>query len=121
MKLTNQNMIQYLESLNKISNKVYGKLGYAVARNMRKIHNELTDFNDMRLKYIQKYGSINEKGEYVLSINTNEYQNFVAELSPLLLIEHNVDIYKIDIDSIIISELTAQEIMELDFMIEEDK
>ena len=62
MKLSNGKMSLYLNSLNKISNKVKGKLAYCVARNMRKLSSELTEFENIKNNYICEHGVEDENG-----------------------------------------------------------
>ena len=120
MKLTNVTMNTYLNSLNKVSNKVNGKLAYYIARNIRKIHNELIEFENIRNDYIRKYGTVNENGDYFISVNSNEYENFLNFISEYASIEHEVDITTVSEKDFFNSNLNANEILELDFMIKED-
>ena len=46
-----------LNFLNNISKKCIGKLGYAVARNIRVLNTELTEFQNVRNELIRKYGT----------------------------------------------------------------
>ena len=120
MKLTNIDMTNYIKSLQNISNKVKGKLGYAVARNIRKISDELIEFENIRLECIRKYGTDNGNGECVIKTNTPEYDTFITEMQEYVLIKHDVDIYTIEPDEIFKSDLTADEIASIDFMINEE-
>lgn len=120
MKLTNIEMTNYVNSLQNISSKVKGKLGYAVARNIRKITNELTEFENIRLEYIRKYGTVNENGECIIKKDTEEYDKFITDMQEYVTISHDVDIYMIDVEEIIKSDLTADEITSIDFMINEE-
>ena len=117
MNLTNIKMMQCLDTLQQIAHKTYGKLGYAIARNIRKISDELIEFEEIRLNYITTHGKQDKDGNYILHKGTKEYDNFIKEISILAEIEHNVDIYKVDAELIFESSLTAQEIIDLDFMI----
>ena len=120
MKLTNIEMNNILSNLGNISDKVTGKLAYAVARNMRKIGNEIVDFENIRNKLINKYGTLDEnENNYVIKVGTEEHKKFMEEISEYTSIEHDVDIYKVDKEEIFKSNLTAKEIINLDFMIEE--
>ena len=121
MKLTNLEMFNYLNALNNISDKVYGKLGYAVARNLRKITNELIEFEDMRLKIFYKYATLNKDNEYELQPNTEPYQKFINEINEIAMISHKVDIYKIEPDLVIESNLSAKELNDLIFMIKDEE
>lgn len=119
MKITNVQMAQYLTSLQSISNKVKGKLGYAVARNIRKISNELTEYNNIRDEYICKYGTKNENGEYVIHQNTEAFNLFLTDMQEFACISHDVDIYTVDAEEFEKSDLTAEEIINVDFIINE--
>lgn len=119
MKITNIDMSIHLNSLNSISSKVTGKLGYAVARNIRKLSNELIEFENIRQEHIRKYGKENEDGDYVIKKDTEEFNKFVADMSEFANIAHDVDIFMIDDEDLIKSSLTADEMMMLDFMIKE--
>ena len=68
MKLSNGKMSLYLNSLNKISNKVKGKLAYCVARNMRKLTSELTEFENIKNNYICEHGVKDENGLYSIDL-----------------------------------------------------
>lgn len=120
MKLTNLEMLNYLEALNQISEKVYGKLGYAVARNLRKIANELVEFEQIRSDTFYKYATLNENDEYELKSNTKPYKDFMDEMHEIASIRHKVDIYKIEPDVVIQSGLNAKELNSLVFMIKDE-
>lgn len=119
MKLTNLEMLNYLNALNQISDKVYGKLGYAVARNIRKLANELVEFEQIRYETFYKYAILNSDNEYELKANTLAYQEFINEIHEIAMIVHKVDIYKIEPDIVIESELSAKEVNNLVFMIKD--
>lgn len=120
MKLTNIKMSNYLNSLQQISNKVKGKLGYAVARNIRKISDELIEFENIRLEHIRKYGTDNGNGECVIKKGSEEFNMFLTDMQEYVTIAHDVDIYMIDTEEIFKSDLTADEITNIDFMINEE-
>lgn len=119
MKLTNIEMSNYLNSLQQISNKVKGKLGYAVARNIRKISDELIEFENIRLEHIRKYGTDNGNGECVIKKDTEEYDKFLTDMQEYATISHDVDIYTVDAEIVMDSDLTADEMNMIYFMIKE--
>ena len=119
MKLTNIEMSNHLNSLNQISNKAKGKLGYAVARNIRKISDELIEFENIRLEHIRKYGTANENGECVIKKDTEEYCKFITDMQEFANISHDVDIFMINADIVMESDLTAEEMIKIEFMINE--
>lgn len=119
MKLTNIEMSQHIKSLQDISSKVKGKLGYAVARNIRKISDELIEFENIRLEHIRKYGTDNGNGECVIKKDTEEYDRFLTDMQEYATISHDVDIYAVDAEIVMESDLTADEINMIYFMIKE--
>lgn len=119
MKLTNIEMSNHLNSLNQISNKAKGKLGYAVARNIRKISDELIEFETLRLEHIHKYGTDNGNGECVIKKNTEEYHKFITDMQEFANISHDVDIFMINAEFVMDSDLTAEEMIKIEFMINE--
>lgn len=120
MKLSNGQMNIYLKSLNTISKKVKGKLAYCVARNIRKISNELTEFERLKNEYIFEHG-YEENGSYVIDVESQEYQDFLIFIKEYINIEHEIDIMLIELEEIYKSDLTGDEILQLDFMIKEDE
>lgn len=119
MKLTNIEMSNYLNSLQQVSNKVKGKLGYAVARNIRKISDELIEFENIRLEHIRKYGTDNGNGECVIKKDTSEYNQFLTDMQEYATISHDVDIYTVDAEIVMESDLTADEMNMIYFIIKE--
>ena len=111
MILTNLEMLNFLSNLNSISDKVTGKVAYFVARNIRKISSELTEFNQIKDKYIY------EKQLYDITEESQEYQDFLLYINQFIDIKHEVEISKIDAKELYNSNLTAKDILELGFMI----
>ena len=121
MILTNATISLYLNSLNALSKKVKGRLAYAVARNIRKLSNELIEFENIKNDYIIKYGEKSEDGKYSIDLKSDEYKNFLEFIKDYILIEHEVEIFMVSEEDIYNSDLTADEILSLDFMINDDK
>ena len=124
MKLTNVQMSNYLDALQAIAGKTTGKLGYAVSRNMRKLANENVEFMQIKNELINKYGTeyIDESGASQISIKvgTDGYSKFMEEIKEYCEITHDVDIYMIDETELYSSTLNANEMMSIDFMVEEN-
>lgn len=118
MKLTNATMSLHLNSLTVLSKKVKGKLAYGVARNIRKLTNELTEYEEIKNNYIMEHGTESEDGRFSIDLKSEEYKKFLEFIKEFLLIEHDVDIFMISEEEIFNSDLTADEILSLDFMIE---
>lgn len=119
-KLTNIEMSNHLMALKNISGKVSGKLAYAVSRNMRKLANEVFEFDEIRNKLINKYGEKNDDGIFAIKIGSDSYNKFIKEISEFTDIEHEVDIYSVKSEILYNSDLNADEMLQLDFMIEEE-
>lgn len=119
MKLTNLEMTTHLNTLNMIKTKVTGKLGFAVAKNIRRLANELTEFEAMKNELVLKYGKPDETGNVSIKIDSEGYDQFLQEINEYCKIEQNIDIFKVDEQDIWNSSLNADEILKLDFMINE--
>lgn len=121
MKLTNSNMILHLKLLKNISTKVNGRLAYAVAKNIRKLTDELYEFEMLKENYIHEHGKLNEDGYYSIDVGSEEYNGLLSYLHEYIDLESDVDIMMVLPDDIYSSTLNADEILNLDFMIKDDK
>ncbi len=119
MKLTNVQMDNYLQAMQNISEKITGKLAYAVARNMRKISEELVEYQNLKNNAIFKYGEIGEDGRASILIGSDAFKKFVEEMDEYADISHEVAIQKITQAELLSSPLNANEILTIDFMVEE--
>lgn len=118
MYLTNEQSDYYLSVLKIIAPKVTGKLGYAVARNMRNLSNSLTEYIERKNSLIIKYGAeIN--GEISLNKSDENYKLFLNEIKEFSDIEHDIDIMKVAPNDIYNSTLSADVISNIMFMIDE--
>ena len=120
MKLTNIQMDNYLQALRNISEKVTGKFAYAVARNIRKIADELVEYQNLKDKTIIKYGEENDNGTSSIEVGSEAFKKYLEEMSEYTNITHDVPIQKIDQDTLLSSKLNANEILTIDFMIQEE-
>ena len=120
MKLTNMQMDNYLQAMRNISEKVTGVFAYAVARNMRKISNELVEYQQLKNNTIEKYGTKNDNGTSSIEIGSEAFDNYVKEMKQYSDIQHEVDIQMISQQDLLSSPLNASEILTIDFMIKED-
>lgn len=119
MELTNMEMMNHLIFLRNISGKVTGKLAYAVSRNMRKIADESLEFEKIKNELIEKYGEKNEDGVYSIGVTSSGYSDFINEIKEYSAICHEVNIFKLEPDCLFESNLNADEMLQLDFMLEE--
>lgn len=118
MNLTNEQADIYLSVLNSISNKVSGKLGYAVARNIRVLKESLSEYTDIKNKLITQYG---ESKDNTIELRTDSpnFAKFMTDIKEYNHIEHDVNIMQIEPEEIYKSDLTADIISNIMFMIKE--
>lgn len=120
MKLTNQTMDEYLRALQAISDKVTGKFAYAVARNMRKLSNELIEYRTIKDDTIRKFGEDNGQGSFQIMIGSDAFKKYFEEMKQYNDIEHDVQLMQIEQADLLNSSLNANEILSVDFMVKED-
>lgn len=120
MKLTNVQMDNYLQAMQEISEKVTGKFAYAVARNMRKISEELVEYQNLKNKAIFKYGETDEMGRASIKIGSDAFEKYVEEMKEYSDITHDVTIQTITKEELLSSPLNANEILTIDFMVDEE-
>lgn len=120
MKLTNKQMDDYITALGNISDRATGKLGYAVARNMRKISEELVEYQQLKDKAIIKYGTTDESGVSRIQVGSEAYEQFLGEMKEFNDIQHEVQLFYISEEELINSDLNAREMLSIDFMIKKE-
>ena len=117
MKLTNKQMDEYYYSLYNLSEKATGRLGYAIARNLRKLSEELVEYQSLKDKAIEKYGEKGEDGIFRIKIGSEEYSKYLKEMKEYMEIQHDVPIFHVKSLDVMSSELNAKEMLAVDFMI----
>lgn len=118
MKIKNLDADRYLVALSKVSHKVTGKLGYAVARNMREITESLREYTKIKNELIVKYGDI-RGNEAILNTTSSNFQKFQEEIEEIANIEHEISIMLVDVECVYNSTLSADDISGLLFMFNE--
>ena len=121
MKLTNKTMDEYLQALQLISGKVTGKFAYAVARNMRKLNDELVEYRRIKDNTIRTFGSENDSGAYQIEIGSEAFEKYVEEMKQYADIEHDVQLMLVSQEDLLKTTLNANEMLSVDFMIKEDE
>ena len=120
MKLTNVQMDNYLQAMQNISEKVTGKFAYAVARNMRKVSEELVEYQNLKNKAIFKYGETDETGRASIKVGSDAFEKYIEEMKEYADITHDVVIQTITKEELLSSPLNANEILTIDFMVDEE-
>lgn len=119
MKLTNKKMDDHLSALVAVSERATGKLGYAIARNIRKLSEELTEYQSLKDKAIIKYGTTDENGQSRIQIGSPEYESYLEEMKEYMNIEHEVQIFAVTAEEVLNTDLNAKEMLAIDFMIQD--
>ena len=116
MLLSNEKMLESLGVLANIEEQ--GKLGYACARNRRKLLAECKEFMDKRDELLKKYGADKGNGQYELP--AENAAAFVGELKEYSELEFDVNVMTISEDVFCGGRLTAKEMFILDWMVAAD-
>ena len=121
MKMTNIEAEMHLQLLSKMVNQeLPRKTSVAIARNLRKLNDELKEYREQKDNLIRKYGKENEDGQIGIDMNADReaFAKFVEELTPINQLEFEIDIMKISYDDLP-ETITPETIFGLEFMIEE--
>lgn len=124
-KLTNKEIIEKVGMLGEISNrKLPVKVSYAIGKNISKIESELKHYNKEREKIVDKYCGKDEEGNFKIEngnyvIKENEIENWNKDMKDLQEIVVEIETHKFNIDLLNGYDMTASEMMCIDFMIEE--
>lgn len=105
------------------------KLGYAIARNIRKAKDTIDSFDDERQALINQYGEKNDDGSLKVADDGNvkitDPEAFNSAMKVLLLEEVTDDFVKVSSETVLSCEgenydvLSVEELTAIDFMIEE--
>jgi len=99
-------------------------IGYAAARNIRRLQDASVEYTTIREELLHKYGTdeIDKNGQPTgrvgLQVSSPAFKDFKAEIEPYAIIEHEVPIFKIPYETVC-GELTGSEILEIDWMLED--
>lgn len=98
------------------------KIGYAAARNHRRLAECLTEYERFRNSLIEKYGE-HEKDEHgnelpsiSLSSTSPNFKMFLSELAPYNEMEHEVELMELPYSEVI-GSLSGEEILAIDWML----
>lgn len=92
-----------------------GAVGLKIARNLRMIDEELVEYDNARLEIFKKYGT-EENGIFKIERDSENYSSFLEEIEPLDNQEIELNFRKLTDEEIEKSDLTAQQILLLEFM-----
>ncbi|MBP1889876.1 hypothetical protein J2Z53_001459 [Clostridium moniliforme] len=124
-KLTNKEILEKVGMLGEVSRKSLPvKVSYAIGKNIGKIESELKHYNNEREKIVEKYCEKDEEGNLKIEngnyvIKEDEKENWEKDMKELQDIEVDVDVHKFKLELLNGYDMTASEMMCIDFMIEE--
>lgn len=118
--MTNYEMDRNLENLKAIARKkeMPGSLSYAIAKNIRKMQEELKEYLEVKYDLIQKYGELTDN-KYQIT-DQDKIRDYAEEIQDIAQIEQTVDLIKISPKLFDRINITVEEIMALEFMIEDN-
>lgn len=117
MNLTN---VEMWESIQVLTNtKETGKLGYACARNLRKLLDGCHEYMQIRDKLLAEYGTTSGNGQY--TFEPDKAKAFSKELSEYAAISHDVDVMQVDEETFYSGSLTTKDMFTLHWMVKEEE
>ncbi len=118
MQLTLKDLVNSKDALLTLGReKLPGKLAYTLARNMKRISDELDAYDEARVKMIkEKYGAEGEAG--IWTVKPENTAAFNEELNQLLDTQVEIDIRRILFEDLP-AEMTPLTLMALEYMITE--
>lgn len=115
MKLTNGTMWDSIQVLTETQEK--GKLGYACARNLRKLMDAAKEYMQTRDRLLKEFGDDQGNGKYGFA--PDQAKAFSEALKEYSEIEHDVDVMTVSEQVFTSGNLTTKEMFRLSWMVEE--
>lgn len=100
------------------------EIGYVAARNYRTLSNSLTEYNAFKRSLIEKYGEHDKSedgtdlGTISIKFDSPNFKAFCDEMAPFNEMEHEVEIMTAKYEKVI-GCLTGEEILRIDWMLED--
>ena len=111
-----------------VQNEALGKLveapmpfatSYRVSKVVSSVQAELDTFEKTRQSMLEKYGTKTEEGNYEIKPESKNWEKFVKEYEELINEEVKIDAKKIKASSLSKVEMSAKDLLSLDWLIEE--
>lgn len=118
VKLNNSEMDNRIQSLTPLLEHA-DMVGYAAARNYRRLQDQNQEYQDQKAELIKKYGK-EEDGQFFINSSLPGWDEFLEELVPYMALEHEVEIYQIPMKEAM-GKITGREIIENEWMFTEDE
>lgn len=116
MKLRNINA--YNSFLIMQQTKETGMFGFAIAKNMRKLSNELIEYDSKRNELIKKYGTQTEGNRY--QFTAEDSKRFYEEMKPFDELEIEFEPMTVTEEIFVGGNLTSDQMYSLIWMVKED-
>lgn len=115
VKMTNAQALERMMAISSLDEK--GRLGYAIAKNRRKIQDEIAEYIKLHDEALQEYGIPSEKkaGQYTLTPDAIAKIN--AKLAEYAGIGCEVDILAVQPEELCSSSLTSKQMFDIDWMV----
>lgn len=125
MRLTNQQVINYYEALNNLSesditSRLPARVSYMIIKNIRELQPIVADALKIREKILTNNGSpqVDQEGNSYYSIDENKQEFVNKQLESLFSTENEVNISTFSLDTLNDCELSLQAMNALYFMVE---
>lgn len=115
--MTNNEMANYIELLSGCHET--GKLGYAIARNLRRMKDAATEYLNLRADLFRKFGRPVDGDPGSVCIPKEHVEAFRNELREVADIAHDVDVFTVPPDVIWSGGLTSDQMSQMLWMVEE--
>ena len=121
MTFSNKDMFNYISNISEsLMHKATGKVAYALSYNIRQIQSELVEYLEIRAQIINKYSEDLGDGQFGISVKSEKYNQFLDEMKDYDNIIHPVKIVTINPEDIYNTDLNAEDMMVIQFMIGEE-
>lgn len=128
IKLTINELLNSTEILQKLASKeLKARLALEIARMLKSAEREIQDFNEVRMKLINKYGEKDENGELITDEKGNckimqeEIKTFSNELNDLIATEIEINANKLKLEQIENLDFTPAEMSMLEPFLETEE
>lgn len=119
MQITNKDAEALYITLSEIADKTRGLTGYAVARNLRILRDDLTEYRAKKRELFQEYGEEKDGAFYIMKESPN-FQKYEEEIRVYDEIPLNIDLMKVSGEELAKTELTGEQMFLLiDYMVED--
>jgi hypothetical protein len=96
------------------------RAAYRISKLMKKVIKELDDFEEARSRFVTDHGTKDAEGRYQIEKTSPEFDKFVAAMDALMNETVEIQVMKVSLKDLEGAALTAAEIINLDFLIQDE-